>query len=52
MRELVIQLAAHRFGQLSERTRKAIAAITSLDELTVLARKVLQVDSPDELRIG
>ncbi len=52
MRNHVFQLVAHRFGELSERTRRAIAAITSLDELAELANKILVADSLEELKIS
>ena len=51
MQSVVLEVLNRRFGNLSERTRRAIAAITSLDELTELAKKALQVESLEELRI-
>ena len=52
MRDVVFQLVTQRFGDLSESTRRAIFAITSLDELAELAKRVLLVESLEELRIG
>ena len=52
MRDVVMDVMTQRFGDLSERTRRAIAAIKSLDELADLARRALRVDSLEELKIG
>ncbi len=52
LQTVVVDLMSQRFGRLSERTRRQIAAITSLDELAKLARNVLKVHSPEELSIG
>ena len=49
MRDVVLQLTAQRFGELPERTRRTIASITSLDDLAEMAKKVLVVDSLEEL---
>jgi hypothetical protein len=52
LRDVVLDLMAQRFGGLSERSRRAVASIKSLDELADLAKRVLQVKSPDELKVG
>ncbi len=52
LQNVVVDLMSQRFGHLSERTRRQIATITSLDELAELARNVLKVHSPEELSIG
>jgi hypothetical protein len=52
LRDVVLDLMAQRFGDLSERSRRAVASIKSLDELADLAKKVLQVNSPEELKVG
>jgi hypothetical protein len=52
LRSVVLNLLSQRFGRLSAQTRRRIAEITSLDDLAALAEKVLQVESPDELRLG
>lgn len=52
LQNVVMDLISQRFGRLSERTRRQIAAVTSLDELAELAKNVLKVHSPEELSIG
>ena len=52
LQTVVVALMSQRFGHLSERTRRQIAAITSLDELSELAKNVFKVHSLEELSLG
>ncbi len=52
MQELVIQLLAERFGSPSEELRRRIAAVTSTQELKLLVKKVVTVDSAEELGLA
>ncbi len=52
MRDLVLHLLTERFGAPSDRARRRIASITSSQELTRLAERLVQVDSAEELGLA
>jgi hypothetical protein len=52
LRDIVLQLMSQRFGELSDRTRRAVAGIKSLDELAELAKRIFVVEGPEELLAG
>jgi len=52
LRSTVIRLLARRFGTVPPRLAKRLAAIRSIDELGVIADRILEVQSIEELRIG
>jgi hypothetical protein len=52
MRDLVLHLLSQRFGTPSEQVRRRISAITSSQELTRLAERLVQVDSAEELGLA
>ena len=52
MRDLVLHLLSQRFGAPSETVRRRVSAITSSQELTRLAERLVQVDSPEELGLA
>jgi hypothetical protein len=52
MRDLVLHLLTQRFGAPSEHARRRIGAITSSQELTRLAERLVQVDSAEELGLA
>ncbi|HEX9736573.1 MAG TPA: hypothetical protein VGG06_31795 [Thermoanaerobaculia bacterium] len=49
MQDLVLHLLRQRFGAPSAKVRRRVGAITSSRELTRLAERLVQVDSPEEL---
>jgi len=50
--ELVLRLLRQRFGRVPASIKCRIEAITSVQELTRLAERVLKVDSLEELGLG
>jgi len=52
MREALLSLLEQRFGPLPETTRERVEAISSLERLTQLVRRVLTARSLAALRLG